>query len=83
MFWFEGLRLAVYAAVLVLIALRLLRTFAATPAMPVPSSNIVVGSGTVVIVPLKLSVLLVVPFELNMTCPLTNRLPVAPANTRN
>jgi len=36
-----------------LFAFRRLRTFVATPARPVPSSSMVVGSGTVLIVPLK------------------------------
>ena len=60
--------------------LRRLRTAAPTPARPVTSKSIVVGSGTVFIVPLKLSVALVKPPAKNVTCPLANKLPVAPAN---
>ncbi len=62
-------------------ALRLLRIFVATPARPVPSSSIVVGSGTatVVIVPLNVFVPLKPP-GINVTVPGPDRVPVAPAN---
>ena len=63
-----------------LFAFRRLRTFVATPAKPVPSSSIVVGSGTVVIVPLNVFVPLVKPPGKNVTVPGPDRVPVAPAN---
>lgn len=71
------LRLAVYAVVLVLIALRLLRTFAAIPAKPVPSSTTVAGSGMVLIVPLKSRWEFVVPLALKVSPPVAMRLPLA------
>jgi hypothetical protein len=55
-----------------------LRAFAATPAKPVPSSSIVVGSGTVVIVPLMLMrELLPMGRGFVVVVPVPKRLPLA------
>jgi hypothetical protein len=63
-----------------LCAFRRLRTFVATPAKPVPSSSIVVGSGTVVIVPFNVFVPLVKLPGKNVTLPGPDSVPVAPLN---
>ena len=65
-----------------LFALRLFRTLAATPAKPVPSSSIVVGSGTgtVVIVPFNVFVPLVKPPGKIVSVPGPDSVPVAPLN---
>ena len=68
-----------------LFALRRLRTFAATPAKPVPSSSSVVGSGTAVkpgavMVPLRLILANGKLVGLKVTVPVPKIFPVAPAN---